>query len=258
MSQTVLLAAAALLVVPRIAGAQQPAQATGFLDRSVTVDGLSYPYQLYVPRGYDPAERWPVILFLHGAGERGSDGLLQTEVGLGSAIRRYPARWPAIVVLPQSPADSSWQGDAASAALAALDATHEELSTDPDRVYLTGMSMGGNGTLYLAYHHPERWAAIVPVCGWVDRGGRLPVAPEGDGSPFERVADRIRGVPVWLYHGDEDAVVPVEESRELAAALRAAGANVRYTELEGVGHNSWDPAYRSEELPEWLLARRRR
>ena len=247
------MAAALLAMVPAGAMGQAP-QETGFLDRSVEIAGLTYPYQVYVPRAYDPGKRWPVILFLHGSGERGSDGMHQTAVGIGSAIRWHPARYPAIVVMPQAPADSSWQGAPAEAALAALSATEAELGTDPDRVYLTGLSLGGNGTWYLAYHHPDRFAAVVPVCGWVDRGGTLAVGPdEGAGTRFDRVAERLARLPIWIWHGEMDDAVPVEESRSMAAALEAAGADVRFTELLGLGHNAWDAAYGSEAMTEWLF-----
>jgi predicted peptidase len=235
---------------------------TGFLDRVVTVGGHDYPYQVYVPSTYSPDRAWPVILFLHGAGERGSDGLLQTAVGLGDAIRRDAARFPALIVLPQAPADSQWAGLPARAAMAALDVTMADYSADPARVYLTGMSMGGNGSWYLAYRHPERFAAVVPVCGWASHHPRFshpdPVVPTEDGDPFEALARRLIDVPVWLFHGEVDAAVPVSESRSAAAALEAAGANVRYSELPGVGHNAWDPAYGSHELTRWLFAQRRR
>lgn len=243
---------------------------TGFLDRTVTARGHEYPYQVYVPKAPSAEAAgvagtgWPVILFLHGAGERGSDGLLQTAVGLGPAIRRNVDRWPAIVVLPQAPLDSLWTGAPAEAAMAALERTMQEFPTDPDRVYLTGLSMGGNGTWYLAYRHPDRFAAVVPVCGWVTARGRFPewsaVVPledAGEGEPFETLARRLEDVPIWIFHGEVDRAVPVEESREAAAALREAGADVRYTELLGTDHNSWDAAYGSPELAAWLFARRR-
>src|SRR3970040_622111 len=141
---------------------------TGFLDRTVTVSGAPYRYQVYLPAGYaSSTHRWPVVLFLHGAGERGSDGLLQTTVGIASAIRSAPARYPAIVVMPQVPADSLWIGAPAQLAVAALDQTLAEFRADPDRAYLTGLSMGGNGTWNLAYRFPERFAAIAPICGFI-------------------------------------------------------------------------------------------
>jgi len=262
-SLAVIIAAnAALLAAPASGQSGQEVQ-TGFLDRTITVAGHTYPYQVYVPREYalDPELRFPVILFLHGAGERGDDGLAQTAVGLGPALRRYPSRYPAIVVFPQAPRDSAWTGRVAEAAMAALERTEQEFRTDPDRVYLTGTSMGGHGTWYLAYRHPDRFAAIAPVCGFVDRmfGGRdVTVVPAADGEPFEALARRLASVPTWIFHGEADPVVPVEQSRRAAAALEAAGAvDVRYSELPGIGHNAWDPAYASPGFTEWLFAQRR-
>lgn len=234
---------------------------TGFLDRVATVGGLTLPYQVYVPKGDAPATRWPVILFLHGAGERGADGLLQTVVGLGPAIRRDPTRYPAIVVMPQSPRDSLWAGAPAEVAMEALRQTITEFPADTSRVYLMGLSMGGNGAWYLAYRYPDVFAAVVPICGWVSPRGPLPalatVVPTEAGEPFQALARRLSAVPVWIVHGEVDPVVPVEQSRNAAAALEAAGANVHYTELLGVGHNSWDAAFASDELVSWLFTQRR-
>ncbi len=244
------------MTIPSLASGQ--AVATGFLDRMVRVGEHSAAYQVYVPRDYDGSRPWPVILFLHGAGERGTDGLLQTEVGIGSAIRRNPSRYPALVVMPQSPRDSVWQGAPAQAALAALDRTIAEFNIDPARVYLTGMSMGGNGSWYLAYHHPDRFAALAVICGFVSpfRAVRSFV-PDGEGTLYERLAERIAHLPVWLVHGAADPVVPVVESRAMHDALKARGGDVHYVELPNVGHNAWDPAYQSPELIQWLLAQRR-
>ena len=252
---------ALLLLAPTSLAAERAE--TGFLDRTVAVGGMTYRYQLYVPAGYaGPTQRWPVILFLHGAGERGADGLLQTSVGLPAAIRSTPARYPAIVVMPQAPADSLWLGQPGQAAMAALDRTLAEFRTDPDRVYLTGMSMGGNGTWSLAYEFPERFAAVVPVCGFISPlpvlPGTRPIVPADSGDAFAAIARRLRGVPVWIFHGEVDPLVPVSESRRAADALRAAGADVRYTELLGTGHGAWGPADGSPHFAEWLLAQRRR
>jgi predicted peptidase len=236
--------------------AAQPHQ-TGFLDRAVRVDGGEHRFQVYVPRGYRASARLPVILALHGAGERGVDGILQTEVGLGSALRRYADRYPAIVVFPQAPPGASWQGPPAEVALAALDQAIREFRGDRDRVYLMGLSLGGNGSWYLAYHHPERFAAIVVVCGFVQALRDFPaVAPSDD--PYAAVAGRIARIPVWIAHGDADTVVPVAESRRMNAALEAAGADVHYVELPGVGHGAWDPTFRDEALPTWLFGQSRR
>jgi predicted peptidase len=237
--------------------AQKP---TGFLDRTVTVDGVSHRYQVYLPAEYSPGRRWPVILFLHGSGERGTDGLLQTGVGLGAAIRGHAERWPAIVVFPQAPPEQRWHGKVAHLALATLDRTLQEFSTDADRVYLVGISAGGNGVWNLAYRYPERFAALVAVCGWVmpTAERREAIVPSDSGRPYPVIAGRIRSLPTWIWHGAADGVVPVEESRHMAGALRSAGAPVTYTELPGVGHDVWTPAFDSPELPRWLLAQHRR
>lgn len=228
---------------------------TGFLDRTVKVDGKDYAYQVYVPRKPIAGPK-PIILALHGAGERGSDGLLQTEVGLGGAIRRHPERWPAIAVFPQAPDGQLWLGGPAKVAMAALAAAEREFRTDPDRVYLVGLSMGGNGTWRLAYENPGRFAALVPVCGFAGSfRGLPPVAAAPD--PYAGLAQRIAGTPVWIVHGAVDSVVPVEESRKMFAALQAAGAQVTYKELPGVNHNSWDPGFADEALPAWLFQQRR-
>ncbi len=239
----------------------QPVE-TGFLDRAIGVEGREYRYQVYVPADYATESAWPVILFLHGAGERGDDGLLQTAVGLGPAIRRAPERFPAIVVFPQAPADSLWVGVPAEMAIAALDRTLEEFRVDPGRVYLTGLSMGGHGTWYLAYRHAHRFAAVVPICAWVldfpDFRGSMPVVPPDDGPPLAALADRLANTPIWIFHGEMDPVVPVGGSREPAAALEAISADVRYTEYLGMDHDVWDAAYASDTFLRWLFAQRRR
>lgn len=251
----------AILVSGQFAAAQTVA--TGFLNRSIVVDGEAYAYQVYVPSQYRPSTVWPIVLALHGGGERGTDGLLQTEVGLGGAIRRHADRYPAIVVFPQRSTDGTWQGVGAKLALAALDKSMAEFKTDPSRVYLTGLSMGGNGAWYLAFHNPNRFAALVVVCGFVSErlgGSGSAYAAIADGSgpdPFAEVAKRVARLPIWIFHGDADKAVPVEESRRMASALKAIGANVQYTELPGVGHNAWDTAYNMAGLSQWLFEQRR-
>ena len=235
---------------------------TGFLDRTVTVAGQSYHYQVYVPATYAAQPSWPAILFLHGAGERGSDGLLQTSVGLAPAIRQNPSRYPAIVVFPQSPRDSLWVGTPADMAVAALQQTMREFHVDPKRVYLTGLSMGGNGTWYIAYRHPELFAAVVPICGWIrdfpQFRGSQPVVPGDSAQIMPLLVQKLGKTPIWIFHGEVDQVVNVNGSREPAAALKTAGADVRYTELLGLNHNSWDAAYGSDEFVKWLFAQQRR
>lgn len=249
-----------LLTVTLMLSAQRPE--TGFLDRTVALGGRSYHYQVYVPVDYQSKPSWPAILFLHGAGERGDDGLLQTNVGLAPAIRQNASRYPAIVVFPQVPRDSQWVGTPADVAIAALQQTMREFHVDPKRVYLTGLSMGGHGTWYVAYRHPELFAAIVPICGWVREfaqfRGSVPVVPGDSAQVMTLLAQRLGKMPIWIFHGEVDQVVNVNGSREPAAALKTAGADVHYTELLGLNHNSWDAAYGSDEFVRWLFAQQRR
>lgn len=250
-----------LLALLGVLASMQQVQ-TGFLDRTVTVGGTAFHYQVYVPADYASKPTWPAILFLHGAGERGSDGLLQTNVGLAPAIRQNPSRYPAIVVFPQVPRDSLWVGTPADVALAALQQTMREFHVDQKRVYLTGLSMGGNGTWYIAYRHPELFAAVVPICGWIRDfpmfHGSQPVVPGDSAQVMPLLVQKLGKTPIWIFHGEVDQVVNVNGSREPAAALKAAGADVRYTELLGMNHNSWDAAYASDEFVKWLFAQQRR
>jgi len=235
---------------------------TGFLLRSVTVHGTAYPYSVYVPRAFDASRRWPVILFLHGSGERGADGLRSTQIGVAAAIRANPERVPAIAVFPQAPLDSRWLGEPADAAMAALERSMAEFHGDPARVYLTGLSMGGYGSYHLALAHPDRFAALVIVCG-----GLLPHETTtavqqspltmGTSDPYAFTAQALRALPIRIFHGDADPVIPVAESRRMAEALKKEGADVRYVEFPGVGHNAWERAYGDAGLWVWLFQQHR-
>lgn len=232
---------------------------TGFLDRVVKIGAENYRYQVYAPRDWNKGRKWPVILFLHGAGERGDDGLVQTEVGIGAAIRRHVDRFPAIVVMPQCRKGQWWTQDAMQEqALKAFEQSVKEFNGDPERFYLTGLSMGGYGTWSIASKHPGKFAALVPICGGIRPPARVnipdanqPTDPNVD--PYAEAARKIGKTPVWIFHGGADPVVPPDESRKMNEALKAAGGNVKYTEYEKVGHNSWDKAYAEPELMKWML-----
>ena len=246
-----------LLGLPSTSMAQD--SQTGFLDRSITIGESEFDYQVFVPRDYDAQKEWPVVLFLHGIGERGSDGLAQTDTGLGTSIRKYSDRWPLIAIFPQVPDNMSWQGLPSEIAIATLDAAIDEFSVDESKVYLTGLSLGGNGVWYVSYNNPERFAAIVPICGFVQIPQRVPsFLPDSSEDVYHDLALRIADTPVWIFHGDADTVVSVDESRKMAAALDSVGGNVRYTEFPDIGHNAWDPAYSMEELASWLLQQRKK
>ncbi len=232
-----------------------------FEAREVEVAGQRRGYQVFVP-ATQHAGRLPVVLFLHGSGERGSDNRAQLNAGLGPYLRRHMDDFPAIVVLPQAPEGGEWMGDNNRVALAALDAATREFGGDPKRTYLTGLSMGGYGTWEIALAQPHRFAALAPVCGaltpFSDQRALYVTPVIGEADPHAALAARLHHVPTWIFHGARDDVVPPEDDRKTYAALKAAGAEVRYTEFPDANHNSWDPAYAMPELWEWLFAHRLR
>jgi predicted peptidase len=229
---------------------------TGFLDRISSPAGQ--PYQVYVPRHYTPESRWPVVLFLHGAGEGGDDGLLQTEFQLGSAIRRHSDLFEALAVFPQQSPCSHWRGEDLSMALECLEQTSHHYNVDPARQSLCGVSSGAIGAWALAARHPQRFARLLIVSGLVGPAAFVPndgaVVPTGESDPYHWLAVRLRQLPIWIHHGVADPLYAVEDARRTVACLRALQAPVRYSELPGFGHNVWDAAFYSEPVLRWLLA----
>ena len=209
---------------------------TGFINKTMEVRGTERRYAVYVPRNYDPAKPWPLIVFLHGAGERGDDGLLQTEAGLPSALRRNADAFPAVMVMPQCP-ESGWWDKAFEDIERAYELTRAQYNIDPRRIYLTGLSMGGYATWLYGARHPDRWAALVPICG----GGKVEDAPA------------LAKIPIWAFHGADDSVVKPEESRKMVEAVKKAGGTIHYTEFEKTDHNSCDAAYRDKKTIKWLF-----
>jgi predicted peptidase len=234
-----LAGAAVLVLVPLAARSRAAAEPTkGFLNRvHKDADGKEAKYVLFVPHDYTGDKAYPVILFLHGAGERTNGKKQPVEVGIGTAVKKRENNFPCLVIIPQ--AQKTWQASSPDAkrALDILAEVEKEYQIDDKRVYLTGLSMGGMGTWSLAVAHPDKWAAIVPICG------------RGDTSK----AAKIKDLPCWCFHGDADRAVDVEGSRKMIAAIKEAGGNPKYTEYPGVGHNSWDKAYDTDELYDWLL-----
>jgi predicted peptidase len=214
---------------------------TGFVPKLIELENHTYRYAVWVPHDYTPKTSWPVILYMHGKGESGSDGEFHTTVGLGNAIRENPERFGALVVMPQMPVGQRWDGPIQNLAVATLDATLEQYHVDLDRIVLTGLSLGGYGTWSLGARQTERFCALLPICG--------------GGNPAD--ARRLAKLPIWCFHGDADPVVPVERSREMVEAVRAAGGQVIYSELRGVEHNSWDAAYGDPDVNAWMLAQHR-
>ncbi|MDX2148688.1 MAG: hypothetical protein SFZ23_14335 [Planctomycetota bacterium] len=223
----------------------------GFLIRQLAWEGATRNYVVYVPPAHvfangELPERVPLIVFLHGRGECGTDGMEQLGVGLGPAIMRNVAAWPFIVLFPQKPAANDRWSQHGPMVMAMLEATRAEAPIDDERTYLTGISQGGLGTWDLAAASPRTWAAIAPVCGW---------------SGAEH-AEKIRAIPTWAFHGEADSVIRSEETERSIEALRRAlqpgDPEPRMTIYPGVDHNSWDRAYRDEGLGAWFLGHRRR
>ena len=232
-----------------------------FQNRAITIGAVEYRFRVFTPRGWSKKKKAPVILFLHGAGERGDDNVAQIKVGIGPAILRQQESLPFIVVLPQCPRNHWWSEPAMQAlALKALDQTIAELNGDTGRTYLSGLSMGGYGSWAIAANNPARFAALAIVCGGVvpPPGLTLPkeATPPPAADPYGAVAAKVGKTPVWVFHGSADPAVPVSESRKMVAALKAAGGNVRYNEYEGIGHNSWDKAYAEPEIFPWMLSQK--
>ena len=238
----------------------QPPKATGFLDKAVDVNGKTQHYALYVPADYSPDKAWPLIVFLHGAGERGDDNLKQTEVGIGKAIRLNRDWFPALVLMPQCPAERFW--DAAIPTIeAAMAQTQADYHVDDRAISLTGLSLGGYGTWIWGAMKTDTFAALMPVCGGGDPdhlGNRvLEENRNAFGSMDERVQN-LATVPIWAFHGANDGVVPPERSRDMVERVKKARGNVQYTEFKDTDHNSWDQAYGTKKHIKWLLKQRKR
>ena len=256
---TLLLAIAVLL----LGGCMStPTRSTGsFVERNLEIAGETRRYQVFVPASAAGGRTPPVIVFLHGSGERGSDGAKQTLVGIGPYLRAHQDRFPAIVVFPQAPDETEWAGNA-DLVFATLDAATREFNGDPDRTYLTGLSMGGYGTWDMAMRAPGRFAALAPVCGGVVHPRRPTMGVSGiagAADPYAAVAARLKDTPVWQFHGALDDVVSPDYSRQMNAALQAAGArDARLTIFPDANHNSWDATYsQTPELWTWLFAQKR-
>ena len=194
-------------------------------------------YLLYVPKT-DPGVSLPLVLFLHGGGEGGDDIEKVKKHGLPKLIDGGKS-FPFIVVSPQNPSHSRFWDDQQLIRL--LDELEAELPVDTSRIYLTGLSRGGYGAWRLAIQNPDRFAALVPICG----GGLAPYAK------------KLKDVPVWVFHGAKDTVIPLEESQRMVDALRKAGGDVKFTIYPEASHDAWTETYNNPDLYDWLLKQRR-
>lgn len=253
------LAAVAVLSLGTLAHAQKPDMDKLLEKLTVTKDKASLPYRLMKPDGYskDGKDRYPLVVFLHGIGERGSDNKKQLTNGaerfVADAARK---KHPCFLAVPQCPSDKMWAGirdtkvnpkfadkptEPAALVLDLIDALSKEYRIDADRIYMTGVSMGGYGTWDLISRKPDLFAAALPVCG--------------GGDPAQ--AEKLTKLPIWVHHGDKDNAVPPERSREMVDAIKKAGGKPEYTEYKGVGHDSWTPTYKDEKVHDWLFQQKK-
>jgi predicted peptidase len=224
--------------------------------------GFAYPlpYRLFVPEGYDARRAYPLVLYLHGAGGRGADGASHLSSDVAAlASDRVQAIGPSFVLAPQCPDGDEWvnrhdqppfsnyaqdrvpESDASKMTFEVLKLVGARYNVDARRLYVTGPSMGGSGTWDFITRHPHVFAAAVPVTG-VNDPSRAPVIAE---------------LPIWAFHGSRDEISSAANTRAMVDALRRLGSSVRFTELEGVGHDSWTQAYSNLEMYRWLFAQRR-
>lgn len=199
-------------------------------------------YLLFLPEDYGkhPGKTWPLMLFLHGIGERGDDLDLVKTHGIAKIVEEQPD-FPFIAISPQCPEDTMWWWHLHTLK-AIVEQVMAEYAVDEQRIYLTGLSMGGFGTWSLAMGYPDLFAAIAPICG-----GGMP----------DLVA-LIKDVPVWAFHGAEDPAVRLQAGQRMVDALQAVGGHVRFTVYPGVGHDSWTQTYENPELYEWFLQHKRK
>lgn len=214
-------------------------------------------YRQHLPKNVAAGKKLPLVLFLHGAGERGTNNVSQLKHGV-SALLQYGAKAndPAVLLAPQCPSGMQWvnvpwsapshtmpeqPSDSMRLALALLREKLATLPIDPDRVYVTGVSMGGYGTWDAIQREPALFAAALPICG----GGDTARAPS------------IKNIPVWTFHGDKDTAVPVNRSRDMAKALEACGGKIQYREYPGAGHDVWTRTYNDSDVLTWFFSQHR-
>lgn len=247
-----------LLLLPLVASAQDKTDLSTLMDkRTYKKDKASLNYRLFVPAGYkaDDKTTYPLVVFLHGAGERGDDNTAQLKHGVKDFVKsENQKKNPCIVIAPQCPADQAWvygmikklekkkpAVESGDLILELIGSMQKEYRIDPKRIYLTGLSMGGFGTWGLIARKPDLFAAAVPICGGGDA----------------KKADTIAKIPIWCFHGEKDRIVPAKLSQDMIAAIEKAGGKPKYTEYKDVDHDSWTQTYRDPAVHTWLFAQKK-
>ena len=206
---------------------------TGVFEKQITVT-VKTRYLVIFPEGFQTDKKYPLLLFLHGAGERGDNLEIVKKHGPFDKVKEL--KLPFIIVAPQCASNKWWDTDILNAL---LDELLVKYPIDSEQIYLTGLSMGGFGAWSWATLHPERFAAVVPICG----GGESAV-----------VAGKMKELPIWAFHGAKDKTVPLQKSQEMVDAVNKIGGKVKLTVYPEAGHNSWAEAYNNPELYQWLLS----
>lgn len=234
-----------LLVAGTSLGAARPRDAGPHFEyREFQQGGIRHHYAVWLPRGYREERRWPAVVFLHGAGESGTDGRKPTLAGLGPALAAHPEDWPFVVVFPQKPREDEEWWEEEAAVLETIQRARREFDFDSERMALCGMSQGGHGVWMLGARYPNRWACLVPIAGY----GRV-----------RSVAKRVARIPVWAFHGLKDDQVNPKDAQDIVEAIRAeherldlGDVDARLTLYREANHNSWDPAFAEPKLPDWI------
>jgi predicted peptidase len=228
----------------------------GFSGRTYEENGVVYRYQIFFPSGYDASRKWPVVVAIHGSAEKGDDGMRQIGVGVGPVVRSRATTFPAVVVFPQVPRDVKVLRFVPTLSRL-IDSAIRDANGDSTRLYLTGLSLGGDLAYHLAHDAPGRFAAVVPVSApliFQAADGHTHLPKESTNAEEARA---LHGTPVWIFHGANDGSVAVADTRAIVAAFKAAGDAVIYTEYADGSHEIWDRAYRTPELWSWLWAQHR-
>ena len=204
---------------------------------------INVGYYVFLPENYDVNKKFPLVLFLHGAGERGDGSEEKLPLVCVNALPKYAEEgeeYPFILLCPQCPENIVWN-NVVLTLKSLVDSVAEQYNADPERISCTGLSMGGFGTWEMGVTYPDFFAAIAPVCG----GG------------FSWRAPLLKDMPIWAFHGDVDSVVPISYSETMVEAIKKSGGNVKFTVFPGVNHNSWDSAYQTTDVVKWLTEQRK-